>query len=190
MVALQTKDPSKPWVVTDFHSSMRVRDSSEGCIASDPSQKRLTIPHSATMIDFDGDCMADLFLTVQDVSSGRKYYEIYLRREKNEKMSTGGEIKTHGNATASDDDSSGPSFRVIDGLGSFCLVSREEVPDNINNLFYFADFDRDGMVDMMYMNSVADSNGLQTTIIYNALLNYEREYSARSKISEVSDALL
>jgi len=34
------------------------------------------------MIDLDGDCLSDLFLTVKDVSTGSYYYEIYLRREK------------------------------------------------------------------------------------------------------------
>ena len=65
---------------------MRVQDAEEGCISSDMSHKRLTIPHSTAMIDFDGDCMADLFMTVQDVSTGRKYYEIYLRREHSESI--------------------------------------------------------------------------------------------------------
>jgi hypothetical protein len=32
------------------------------------------------MVDFDADCMADLFVTVQD-ESGNKYYQIYQRRE-------------------------------------------------------------------------------------------------------------
>jgi hypothetical protein len=33
------------------------------------------------MIDFDGDCLSDLFVTVVDTSTGKTYYEIYLRRE-------------------------------------------------------------------------------------------------------------
>jgi hypothetical protein len=33
------------------------------------------------MIDFDGDCLSDLFMTVTDSTTGKSYYEIYLRRE-------------------------------------------------------------------------------------------------------------
>ena len=89
MVALQTDVKDTPFVVTDFRSSMIVRDPNEGCISGDMAHKRLTIPHSVAMVDFDGDCLSDLFLTVQDVSSGRKYYEIYLRREFSETMPIG-----------------------------------------------------------------------------------------------------
>ena len=38
------------------------------------------------MVDFDGDCMADLFVTIQDLTTGKKYYEIYLRREISESV--------------------------------------------------------------------------------------------------------
>lgn len=42
----------------------------------------LTSPHTVSRPDFDGDCMADLFLTIQDENDpSKKYYEIYLRRE-------------------------------------------------------------------------------------------------------------
>ena len=34
------------------------------------------------MVDFDGDCLSDLFMTVVDQSNGKTYYEIFLRREK------------------------------------------------------------------------------------------------------------
>lgn len=47
------------------------------------------MPHSAALIDFDGDCMADLFVTVQDLTTGKKYYEIYLRRERSESVEIG-----------------------------------------------------------------------------------------------------
>lgn len=40
------------------------------------------MPHSGSLIDLDGDCLSDLFLTVKDVSTGKQFYEIYLRREK------------------------------------------------------------------------------------------------------------
>lgn len=51
------------------------------CITKGLTSSRLTSPHSSAFIDLDGDCMSDLFLTVEDTSSGRKYYEIWLRRE-------------------------------------------------------------------------------------------------------------
>ena len=45
------------------------------------SKPMLTTPHSVSMLDFDGDCMSDLFLTVEEQDNpGKKYYEIYVRR--------------------------------------------------------------------------------------------------------------
>lgn len=42
----------------------------------------LTTPHSVSMPDFDGDCMSDLFLTLQDEDDpSKKIFEIYIRRE-------------------------------------------------------------------------------------------------------------
>lgn len=42
----------------------------------------LTTPHSVSMVDFDGDCLSDLFMTVQEQDNpSKKFYEIYLRRE-------------------------------------------------------------------------------------------------------------
>ena len=105
------------------------------------------------MVDFDGDCMADLFLTVQDVSTGRKYYEIYLRREFSESMPIHQTTTTTNiSASGTNQTTTSSSTSEINGLGSFCLVSREAVPDNIGNMFYFTDIDRDGMVDMFYVN--------------------------------------
>jgi hypothetical protein len=46
------------------------------------TKPELTTPHSVSMIDFDGDCLSDLFLTVQEQDApNKKYYEIYVRRE-------------------------------------------------------------------------------------------------------------
>lgn len=69
------------FIVKDFASSIPMAKPEAGCLTRSSSNVRLTSPHSASMIDFDGDCMSDLFLTVQDASSGTKYYEIWLRRE-------------------------------------------------------------------------------------------------------------
>jgi len=56
-------------------------DSDCGGFTSQVETPSLTTPHSVSMIDFDGDCLSDLFLTVEDESSNKLYYEIYLRRE-------------------------------------------------------------------------------------------------------------
>ena len=64
-----------------FDQALLVRDPDEGCMGKTIESKRLTVPHSIALIDFDGDCMADLFVTVQDLTTGKKFYEIYLRRE-------------------------------------------------------------------------------------------------------------
>ena len=59
-------------------------------------------------------------------------------------------------------------------------MSREEVPEQIHNLFNFADIDRDGMIDMFYVNMHADVNGINMVVHYNALKNAEAN-SERNK---------
>jgi len=46
---------------------------------------QVSIPHSNAFVDFDGDCMPDIFLTRQ---SGPKkfYYEIYIQKILNGKQ--------------------------------------------------------------------------------------------------------
>jgi predicted PilT family ATPase len=105
------------------------------------------MPHTSSLIDLDGDCLSDLFLTVKDVSTGNYYYEIYLRREQSTLM----DIETEFNFT---------------GLNSFCLVAREEIPEK--SMFKFTDVDRDGMIDMIH------SYDLNLNIHYNRLLNEMR----------------
>ena len=59
-------------------------DETEGCLLRGKGlagQRKLSIPHTVAQIDFDGDCLSDLFLTMIDTNTGRTYYEIYLRRE-------------------------------------------------------------------------------------------------------------
>ena len=105
-------------------------------------------------IDFDGDCLSDLFLTVQD--GARTYYEIYLRRE----IEVAGEDDT---LVTQDSD-------PIRGLNSLCLVAREEVPQSTGNAFGFADVDRDAMVDMVFVTK----NDLSLNVYYNKLLNQQQ----------------
>ena len=63
------------------------------------------------MIDLDGDCLSDLFLTVKDVSTGTYFYEIYLRRER---------------ATLAEQNDP-DTTETLSGMNSFCLVAREEI---------------------------------------------------------------
>ena len=65
--------------IGSFHDKMVDPDC--GGLTSQIAAPQLTTPHSVSMVDFDGDCMADLFLTVQDASKSKVYYEIYTRRE-------------------------------------------------------------------------------------------------------------
>lgn len=73
----------------------------------------LTTPHSISMIDFDGDCLSDLFITVQEQDNpSKKYYEIYVRREQ------------------INDPDSDPK---TDGLQSFCLAQIDDISNIPNN---------------------------------------------------------
>ena len=84
MVAFQVaQDPTLLHVVSFNEAITGVEYSEPGCL-SPLGSKSLTTPHATAMIDFDGDCMADLFVTVS--SGGRNYYEIYLRRERSESI--------------------------------------------------------------------------------------------------------
>ena len=110
---------------------------------------QLSQPHSSSLIDLDGDCISDLFLTVKDASTGKHYYEIYLRRER---------------LSLQSDDS---AAEEVSGFNAFCLVAREEVEPEWN--FKFADVDRDGMIDLVY------TAGTDLTVHYNRLLNEKRQ---------------
>ena len=81
MVALQKRNPNE-LNIRDFDSSMLVQDETEGCLQRKTGIKKLSTPHSTSLIDLDGDCMSDLFMTVTDQLTGKSFYEIYLRREK------------------------------------------------------------------------------------------------------------
>jgi hypothetical protein len=45
---------------------MLVTDETEGCLQRKSNLRKLSIPHSVSLIDLDGDCLSDLFLTVVD----------------------------------------------------------------------------------------------------------------------------
>lgn len=80
-VAFQKRNPLE-FTITDFDHSMLVTDETEGCLVRKTGKRRLSVPHSTSLIDFDGDCLSDLFITTTDQVSGKTYYEIYLRRVK------------------------------------------------------------------------------------------------------------
>lgn len=71
---------------------MLVTDETEGCISRTLPKATLSQPHSSSMIDLDGDCISDLFLTVTDGYT--TYYEIYLRRERMSLINNDGEAYT------------------------------------------------------------------------------------------------
>jgi len=55
---------------------MLVKDETVGCLHSNLKGRVLSTPHSSAFFDLDGDCMADLFLTVTDGS--KSYYQIFV----------------------------------------------------------------------------------------------------------------
>lgn len=66
--------------VHNFKNAM-VDEDCQG-LSSIMEKPMLTTPHSVSMPDFDGDCMSDLFITLQDEEDpSKKIYEIYIRRE-------------------------------------------------------------------------------------------------------------
>lgn len=56
---------------------------------------------------------------------------------------------------------------ILKGMNAYCLVTREEIPAQSNNVFTFADVDRDGMFDMLILTK----NDLTLHIYYNKLTN-------------------
>ena len=66
--------------ISNFKSTLVNEDC--GGLTSPIENPILTTPHTISRPDFDGDCIADLFLTVKDENDpSKKYYEIYIRRE-------------------------------------------------------------------------------------------------------------
>lgn len=98
-----------------------------------------------------------MFLTVVDSSTGKTYYEIYHRREQETSSSDDELTLTNSSADST----------PLKGLNSFCLIVREEVPAYTNNLFTFADIDRDAMVDLLFVTK----NDLSLHIYFNKLPN-------------------
>jgi hypothetical protein len=166
-------------IVRDFATSIAMEKPEPDCITQRLSSPRFTSPHSASLIDIDGDCMADLFLTVEDSSSGRKFYEIWLRRETQTTLDLSAEMpapKSGKTMKHKDSDEEFPA-NTLTGLQSFCLVTREEIPSGIHNLFALTDIDRDGMVDMVYLKD--DRSPMTLYTHYNRLKN--QQFAANQK---------
>ena len=91
----------------------------------------------------------DFFLTLQEQDQpNKKYYEIYIRREQWQEDAS-------------------PDEQKIDGLNSFCLVQYDDISNIPNNqIFEFADIDRDGMVDMLF---ITDRRNMNFIVNYNML---------------------
>ena len=83
MIAFQVPQEQGQLHVMSFNDAIVGSDAESACITPF-SSKALSTPHSTAMVDFDGDCMVDLFVTVQ--SGGRTYYETYIRRERGDNV--------------------------------------------------------------------------------------------------------
>ena len=77
MIAFQVPSDPTALHMTSFNDALIADD--DDCMTPFDS-KQLTTPHSVAMLDFDGDCMSDLFLTSKH--GGENYYEFYMRRER------------------------------------------------------------------------------------------------------------
>ena len=124
----------------------------------------MTSPHSTTLVDLDGDCISDLFMTVQDKHTGEQFYEIYLRRERAASLAVEGEGTNKADKNG------------LKGLNSYCLVTREPLPSGSRNLFSFTDVDRDGAIDMMYLSKEGSDDPLNLFIHYNRLQHGRKQY--------------
>jgi hypothetical protein len=72
------------------------------------------------MVDVDGDCISDLFMTVKN--GGSTYYEIYLRRERLLLEADARQEIQKSNSTA--------GSQALKGMNSYCLVAREVISED------------------------------------------------------------
>ena len=68
-VALGTSDPDR-WVFTKFFDEFSLTSAQDSECLTPAQEDKLSIPHSGSFIDMDGDCMPDLVLTRVDEKSG------------------------------------------------------------------------------------------------------------------------
>lgn len=96
------------------------------CLEPSP-HRQLASPGSVGYADIDGDCVADLLMTTTDSGSGQAYLEVYI--------SILGHYET--------------SHKEFNFATRYCLVKRAPLPNDIDPVLLFADFDREGMIDVL-----------------------------------------
>mmetsp|Transcript_1471 Transcript_1471/g.987 ORF Transcript_1471/g.987 Transcript_1471/m.987 type:complete len:294 (-) Transcript_1471:919-1800(-) len=64
----------------DFYSNYVILPSDDPACLQPNQNDVMSIPHSSSILDFDGDCQPDLFLTKQRQNTSEYYYEIYSHR--------------------------------------------------------------------------------------------------------------
>ena len=130
-------------ITENFDTYVREESSDGKCLEVNP-KRQLVSPGSVAYADLDGDWVADLIMTTKDSSSGTPYLEIY--------------ISILGHYEYSDND--------LNFSTRYCLVKRVQLPDEIDPVLLFADFDREGMIDILGFSSKRKSiylfkNGLK-----------------------------
>ncbi|CAI2359811.1 unnamed protein product [Moneuplotes crassus] len=133
---------SEDLIIEDFDKYIKQRGANRKCLEID-SSRHLASPGSVGYVDVDGDCVADLLMTTKD-SSGNLYLEVYISiLGYNENLKDNLNFSTR-----------------------YCLVKKAPLPDGIDPTLLFADFDREGMIDVLGFSSKKKSiylfkNGLK-----------------------------
>ncbi|CAI2359898.1 unnamed protein product [Moneuplotes crassus] len=129
-------------VIEEFDKYIRQKGEHGKCLRVDPS-RQLASPGSIGYVDVDGDCVADLLMTTKD-SSGNLYLEVYIS------------ILEHYEFAQNN----------VNFSTRYCLVKKALLPDDMDPTLLFADFDREGMIDVLGFSSKKKSiylflNGLK-----------------------------
>ena len=99
---------------------------SKKCIEP-PPERALASPGTVAYIDMDGDWVADIVMTTKDPSTNQVFLEIYMTiLSKEEVHDPGFNFKTR-----------------------YWLIKRVPLPEDIDPILQIADFDREGMVDIL-----------------------------------------
>ena len=99
---------------------------SKKCIEP-PPERVLASPGTVAYIDMDGDWVADIVMTTKDPSTNQVFLEIYMTiLSKEEVHDPGFNFKTR-----------------------YWLIKRVPLPEDIDPILQIADFDREGMVDIL-----------------------------------------
>jgi hypothetical protein len=148
-VAIGDRDEPGKYTSWNFFDNYVV-STTEDSNCLQPNKSDVTsIPNSNAFIDFDGDCMPDLFLTRTN-SAGQSYYEIYIQMMI---------ISSLGERTQ--------KYCLVDSQGGALTSSTNtEMP-----LVDMVDMNRDGMVDLVFVDS--ETNKLQ--VLYNQQTMQEKD---------------